>query len=91
MMFRAILVACAITGGRAAQEPDTIWREAYSGNFSLVHKLALNRPVNSVDDAMLNNFIMAYTYYRIGDRNSLLLIMQSIDRYIEQSLIEAKR
>ena len=60
-----------------------MWAEAYKGNFSIVHKLMLTREVCGVSDEVMNQFIMAYVYYRMGDEDKIEPIIEGIDAYLE--------
>lgn len=92
-MFLLLVIFC-FSGGLYANdaERDTMmWEEAYKGNFSLVHKLVLSRPVDSHHDQILNQFVMAYVYYRMGKFEKIDAMFEGVDKYIEHYLINTPK
>lgn len=69
-----------------AERDKVMWESAYRGEYSLVHKMYLTRPVESVNDEMTNRFVMAYLYYRMGKYQELEAIFQGIDRYFDNKI-----
>jgi hypothetical protein len=70
-------------------DPDEImWRNAYYGNFSLVHKMALTRKTSNISDEMVNQFVMAYVCYKSGKFDEIDAIFKGVDSYIEHHLIK---
>ena len=64
-----------------------IWKNAYRGNFSIVHKLVASRDTESINDELMNQFMMAYVYYRMGQNEEIERIFKGIDSYIELVLM----
>jgi len=62
---------------------DVMWESAYNGDFSLVHKLVLDRECLDINDDMLSQFAMAYLYYRLGQKEDVELIFKGIDSYLQ--------
>lgn len=95
MAFKAILAAGALLLGSgnlsAYNESETLWKEAYTGHFSLVHKMTLVRPEKTLEDSIMKNFIMAYVYYRLGDEKNALKMFESIDTFLEHTLIQSEQ
>ena len=69
---------------------ELMWREAYKGNFSIVHKLALSRKADGISDEILNQFVIGYVYYRMHEYEQLQPIFKGIDDYLEHMLINRK-
>ena len=83
-----LLAAIACSGSAYASdlEKDKIlWKNAYEGNFSIVHKLALTREGKNLNDELLNQFVMAYSYYRMGNFEEVEAIFKGIDCYLEHA------
>lgn len=87
-MFLLLTLFC-ITGVLYAgdnQRDEMMWAEAYQGNYSLVHKMALTRQVEGINDEIINQFVMAYLYYRMGHLEQIDPIFKAIDRYLENRI-----
>lgn len=69
---------------------ELMWIEAYNGNFSLVHKLALTREADCISDEIINQFVIAYVYYRMNEFEQYEPIFREIDNYLENTLIYRK-
>lgn len=87
-MFLLLVIFCF--GGNLfacdCERDEVMWAEAYKGNFSLVHKMALTREVEGPSDEITNQFVMAYVYYRMGHLEQIDAIFKGVDRYIEHKL-----
>ena len=68
------------------ERDEMMWECAYRGEYSLVHKMHLARPCETVNDEMTNQFVMAYVYYRMGKYEELDAIFQGIDRYFDNKI-----
>jgi|GEM_PF-5596723 len=66
-----------------SQNGETMWKSAYNGDFSLVHKLVLNRKSLNMNDDMLSQFAMAYVHYRLNQKEDVELIFKGVDSYLE--------
>ena len=75
--FAAPLLSCDVERDRL------MWEKAYNGELSIAHKLLLTRDGDSFNDELLNQFVMAYAYYRVGEREGMEAIFKGIDSYIE--------
>lgn len=87
-MFLLLTLFC-ITGGLFAadiERDQMMWAEAYQGNYSLVHKMALTRQVENINDEVINQLIMAYLYYRMGHYDQIYPIFNGMDRYFESRI-----
>lgn len=84
MWFKAILPMLAIcVTGFAEDSTEAIWREAYFGNISLVHKLMLSQPEVTVEDHVTKLFIMLYAHYRNDDLGRASGYLYHINKYLE--------
>jgi hypothetical protein len=70
------------------QLDDLMWAEAYKGNFSIVHKLMLSRRADCIGDDMMNQFIMAYVYYRMGHLEKIDVLFKGVDNYFERVVVQ---
>jgi hypothetical protein len=64
-----------------------MWESAYEGNFSLVHKMALARPIDNINDVLINAFVIAYVHYKAGHKEHVDSIFKGIDNYLEQTIL----
>ncbi len=83
-MIKKILVLFALmTGFCFSAEDDVLWKSAYRGEYSIAHKLILSREANTKSDELLNQFAMAYLFYKTDNINNMIQVMKGIDNYIE--------
>ncbi len=66
---------------------EIMWEQAYKGNFSIVHKLMLTRQSYDINDEIMNQFVMAYVYYRMEQFRNVEAIFEGIDSYLEHKFI----
>jgi len=86
--FLLIAIFC-FTGSlfaTSSERDGVMWAEAYNGNFSLVHKLMLSRQPRGTNDEIMNQFIMAYVFYRMGNMEQIEPIFKGIDSYLEHKI-----
>lgn len=63
-----------------------MWKNAYLGDFSIVHKLMLTREKQSFNDGLLDQFVMAYVNYRLANSEQIENIFKGVDAYLEYHL-----
>ena len=80
-LFCAFLGNCGYS--HESNNDENIWGTAFYGDFSLAHKQMLNRPQDTLNDVILNQFIMAYVQHRMGNDKEVLKTFQNIDCYLE--------
>ena len=83
----AVFSFCGSLSAKDIERDELMWQRAYKGEFSIVHKLAITREVEDINDELLNQFIMAYVYYKMDKCEEIEPIFKGIDRYIEHVLI----
>lgn len=92
MKFKTFLLLCIFCFGGALfacdnKQDEMMWAEAYKGNFSIVHKLMLSREIDGTSDEIMNQFVMAYVYYRMGHLEQIDPIFKGVDIYIEHKML----
>ena len=92
MKFGLLLVLtvfsfCGSLFAKDIKRDELMWQRAYKGEFSIVHKLAITREIEDINDELLNQFIMAYVYYKMDKYEEIEPIFKGIDRYIEHVLL----
>lgn len=70
-----------------AQQPEIsepkLWKNLYNGNFSLSQKMILLRKTTTTNDAIMNQFMLAYVFYRNGRKKQMTQCFKGVDNYIE--------
>jgi hypothetical protein len=69
---------------------ELMWTSAYVGDFSIAQKLMLTRHVEGINDLLLDQFVMMYTYYRMQEYEKAEAVFKDIDSCIEYYLIDIK-
>ncbi len=70
-----------------ASRDELMWKSAYEADFCLTYRMAITRPVATFNDELMNKFVMAYVYYRMGNQVEMKSVFKGIDSYIENVLI----
>jgi hypothetical protein len=88
-----LIVLCSSIGlfARDIERDKLMWRMAHNGEFAIVHKLAIMREVEDVNDKLLSQFVMAYLYYKMERFDEIEVIFNGIDHYIQHALILKER
>jgi hypothetical protein len=74
-----------------SKRDEMMWAETYKGEFSIVHKLAITREIEDINDELLNQFVMAYVYYKMDKFEDIEPIFKGIDRYIDHVLMPKEK
>lgn len=64
----------------------TVWKTAYEGSYSITHKQMLQRSQETLEDKLMNSFLMMYLGYRSGDFQMMESMLTSIDKLIEKEM-----
>jgi hypothetical protein len=86
-----ILSFCRALHANDIDTDKSMWVSAYNGNFSLVHKMILMREREEINDKILNQFALAYVYYRACRYDEIEAIFKCVDGCIERSLLEKNK
>jgi len=63
-------------------EPE-LWKNLHEGNFSLGHKMILSRPIISTNDSIMDGFMLAYLYYKMGRSDEeIITFIEGVDSYV---------
>jgi hypothetical protein len=91
LLFIAVFPLSNSLFSKDMERDKTMWTSAYHGDFSLVHKMALAREVEDVNDAIINQFVMAYVYYKREEYHQVDRIFKEMDNYIEHFFIPEEK
>jgi hypothetical protein len=69
-----------------SKRDELMWKSAYDGNFSLTYRLALTRCSETLNDALIDQFAIAYLYYRLGNEKEMKAIFKGVDSFIERHI-----
>lgn len=83
----ALLFCCGFCAALPAteskiSEPE-LWNVLRSGDFSLSHKMVLARKIENTNDAIMSQFMMAYSFYKNGQTDEMMNCLEGIDNYLE--------
>lgn len=68
-----------------ADQDENLWKSAYRGEYSIAHKLILSREAETKSDELINQFAMAYLFYKTSNIDSMIQVMKGIDNYIKRN------
>lgn len=73
-----------------ATQDEIMWQSAYEGDYAVTNTILLSRENKSINDDLLEIFLMGYVCYRLGCDEDAQLVFKVVDQYLEETLSPAR-